>query len=185
MTPLTALWLPIVVSAVIVFIASAVIHMLPLWHKNDYPAMPNQEGISNALASMNIPPGDYMLPRAANMADMKTPEFKAKLDRGPIMIATVVPPGQMGMGRALVLWFIYLLIVSFFAAYIAGRALPPGASYLDVHRFAGATAFIAYALGLWHMWIWFHRSLKYTIMDTVDGLIYALLLGGTFGWLWP
>ncbi|HET7707012.1 MAG TPA: hypothetical protein VFM36_13075 [Thermoanaerobaculia bacterium] len=185
MTPLTSLILPIVVSAVIVFIASAVIHMLPLWHKNDYPAMPNQDAVQNALSPLNIPPGDYMIPRAANMNDMKTPEFKARLDRGPIMIATVIPPGQMGMGRSLALWFVYLLVVSFFAAYIAGRALPPGASYLDVHRFAGATAFIGYSIALWHMWIWFHRSLKYTIMDTVDGLIYALLLGGTFGWLWP
>jgi hypothetical protein len=170
---------------VIVFIASSIIHMLPLWHKGDYPAFPNQDAVQSALSPMNLPPGDYMLPRAATMDEMKTPEFKARLERGPILIATVVPSGQMSMGRALGLWFVYLLVVSFFAAYIAGRALPPGAAYLDVHRFAGATAFIGYAVALWQMWIWYHRSLKATILSTVDSLIYALLVGGTFGWLWP
>ena len=185
MTALTALWLPIVVSAIFVFIASSIIHMLPLWHKGDYPAFPNQDAVQNALAPMNIPPGDYMLPRAATMAEMKTPEFKARTERGPILIATVVDGKAMSMGRSLGLWFVYLLVVSFFAAYIAGRALPPGAAYLDVHRFAGATAFIGYAVALWQMWIWYHRSLKATILSTVDSLIYALLVGGTFGWLWP
>ena len=58
MTALTALWLPIIVSAVIVFIASSIIHMLPLWHKGDYPAFPNQAGVVEALRPMNIPPGE-------------------------------------------------------------------------------------------------------------------------------
>ena len=75
MTALTTLWLPILVSAVIVFIASSIIHMLPLWHKNDYPALPNQDAVMDALRPLAIPPGDYMLPRAANMKEMRTPEF--------------------------------------------------------------------------------------------------------------
>ena len=185
MTALTALWLPILLSAVLVFIASSIIHMLPLWHKSDYPAMPQQDVVMAALAPMSIPPGEYMLPRAANMQEMKTPEFTEKLKRGPVMIATVMPPGPMSMGRSLSLWFIYLVVVSIFAAYIAGRALPPGAYYLDVFRFAGATAFIGYSVALWQMSIWYRRAWRYTVIETFDGLIYALLTAGTFGWLWP
>lgn len=184
MTALTLLWLPILLSAVFVFIASSIIHMLPLWHRNDYPALPNQDQAMDALRPLAIPPGDYMFPRAASMSDMKTPEYKEKLRRGPVMMVTVMR-GEMGMGKPLVLWFLFSIVVSYFAAYIAGRALPPGAHYLDVFRFAGATAFIAYAAGLWPMSIWYHRAWSMTIKSTFDGLLYGMLTAGVFGWLWP
>jgi hypothetical protein len=185
MTALTALWLPILLSAVFVFIASSIIHMTPLWHKNDYPRMPNQDQAMDALRPLAIPPGDYMMPRPANMKEMKTPEFVEKMKKGPIMMMTVIPHGAMSMARSLTLWFVYCIVVSYFAAYIAGRALPPGADYLAVFRFAGASAFIAYALALWQMSIWYHRAWSMTIKSTIDGLIYALVTAGTFGGLWP
>ena len=89
------------------------------------------------------------------------------------------------MGRALGLWFVYALVVAILAAYVAGRALAPGAAYLDVFRFTGVTAFIAYSVGLWQMSIWYHRAWSMTVKSTVDGLIYGLLMAGVFGWLWP
>jgi hypothetical protein len=94
-------------------------------------------------------------------------------------------PGQMEMGRNLALWFVYCVAVGAFAGYIAGRALPPGTPYLQVFRFAGATAFIAYSVALWQMSIWYRRAWTTTVKATVDGLIYAMLTAGTFGWLWP
>ena len=101
------------------------------------------------------------------------------------MIITVLPNGPMSMTRNLLLWFAYCFGVGIFAAYIAGRALSPGTDYLDVFRFAGATAFIGYAVALWQMSIWYRRAWTTTIKATVDGLIYACLTAGTFGWLWP
>jgi len=71
------------------------------------------------------------------------------------------------------------------AAYIAGRALEPGAHYLSVFRFAGATAFFGYAFALMQQSIWYKRAWGTTFKSTFDGLIYALLTAGTFGWLWP
>lgn len=185
MVPLTALWLPILVAAVIVFIASSIIHMAPLWHRTDYPAVPNQDQVMDALRPMNIPPGDYMIPRARDMAQMKTPEFTEKLKRGPVLIMTVMDEFAFTMGRTLTLWFLYCVVVSFFAAYITGRALGPGTDYLEVFRFAGATAFIGYACALWPISIWYKRAWSLTIKGTVDGFIYGLLTAGTFGWLWP
>lgn len=185
MTPLTALWLPILVSAVLVFIASSLIHMLPLWHKNDYPAVPGGEAAADALRPLNIAPGDYMLPRASSMAQMKTPEFEEKMKRGPVIIMTVLKPGPMAMGPTFVQWFVFIVVVSFFAAYVAGRAVAPGGDYLQVFRFAGATSFIAYSMAVWPLTIWYHRGVSYAIKDTIDGLIYALLTAGAFGWLWP
>lgn len=185
MTPLTALWLPILLSAVAVFIASSLIHMLPLWHANEYPAPPDADRLTAALQPLNIPPGDYMVPRSASMAEMKTPEFAEKLAKGPVMLMTVLPNGPIGMGKALSLWFVYAVVVSFFAAYITGRALPAGTAYLGVFRFAGATAFLGYSLALWQMSIWYNRAWSMTIKATVDGLIYGLLTAGVFASLWP
>lgn len=185
MTPVIALWLPILVSAVIVFVMSSIIHMASPWHKNDYPKMPREDDVMDALRPLAIPPGDYMVPRATSTEEMRSPEFTEKLRRGPVMILTVLPSSPFSMGRNLSLWFVYLLVVGLFAACVAGRALPAGAEYMAVFRFVGVTAFLGYAAALWQMWIWYHRSLAITIKATIDSLVYALLTAGTFGWLWP
>jgi hypothetical protein len=185
MVPLAALWLPMLLSAVIVFVASSVIHMVLPWHKNDYPKVPNEEGVRAALRPLAIPPGDYMVPRPASREEMRDPKFVEKINQGPNLILTVLPSGPWSMGRNLALWFLYSLIVSLFAAYIASRALPRGAGYMQVFRFAGTTAFLGYSAALWQMSIWYRRAWSTTAKATVDGLIYALLTAGTFGWLWP
>ncbi len=185
MTGLDSLWLPILLSAVIVFVVSSIIHMALPWHKSDYPKIPNEDKVMDALRPLAIPPGDYMVPRPSQRAEMRSPEFLEKMKKGPVMVLTVLPNGPMAMGRNLVLWFVYSAVVSFFAAYVAGRALPPGAPYLHVFRFVGTTAFIGYTMALWQMSIWYRRAWSTTIKATVDGLIYGLLTAGTFGWLWP
>jgi hypothetical protein len=185
MTGLSVLWLPILLSSVIVFFVSSLIHMLSPWHKGDYPRMPDEDRVMDALRPFSIPPGDYMTPRPTSRADLRSPAFAEKLAKGPVMVLTVLPNGPMSMGQNLVLWFIYAAVVGTFAGYIAGRALAPGASYLSVFRFVGATAFIGYSAALWQMSIWYRRSWLTTFKATVDGLIYALLTAGTFGWLWP
>lgn len=185
MTGLLSLWLPILLSSVIVFLASSLIHMVLPWHKSDYPKMPNEDQVMNALRPLAIPPGDYFIPRPASTQDMRSPEFQEKVKQGPVVVMTVLPSGQMSMGRNLSLWFLYSVLVGVLSAYVAGRALLPGADYLHVFRFVGVTAFTGYAVALWQMSIWYRRSWGITIKATVDGVIYALLTAGTFGWLWP
>ncbi len=185
MTGLSALLLPILLSAVLVFVASSLIHMASPWHKSDYPKMPNEAQVMDALRPLAIPPGDYFFPRPSSREDMRSPAFAEKMKHGPVMVITVMPNGPMSMGRNLALWFVYAVVVGLFAAYVTGRALPPGTAYPQVFRFAGTVAFIGYALALWQMSIWYRRAWTTTIKSTVDGLIYALLTAGTFGWLWP
>ena len=186
MTALSALWLPILLSSVLVFVASSVIHMvLSSWHKDDFAAVPDEGKLRDALRPLAIPAGDYMLPRCANMEEMKTPEFKSKMNEGPVVLFTMLPNGMPNMGKLLGLWFVYTVAIGIVSAYVASRALPPGAQYLRVFQLAGATAFIAYAGALWPMSIWYSRSWGTTIRSTIDGLIYALLTAGVFGWLWP
>ena len=99
MTGLTALWLPILLSAVLVFVASSVIHMASPWHKSDYPKLPNEDTVMTALRPLGIPPGDYFIPRPSSREDMRSPEFAQKVKAGPVMVFTVMPSG--GISTAL------------------------------------------------------------------------------------
>ncbi|HXF50025.1 MAG TPA: hypothetical protein VNL73_11465 [Verrucomicrobiae bacterium] len=185
MVGIMELWAAILVSTVLVFLASWMVHMLPLWHRNDFPPVPNEDKVRDAMRPLAIPPGEYMIPRCNDPKQMKDPAFMEKLKQGPVVFLTVYPNEVFKMGPSLVQWFIYCIVVGIFAAYVAGRALEPGAEYLEVFRFAGFTAFCCYAVGTWPASIWFKRSWGYTAKMTLDGLIYGLLTGGTFGWLWP
>ncbi len=185
MTGLSALLVPILVSAVLVFVVSSIIHMATPWHKNDYLPVPGQDAVMAALRPFNIPPGDYMLPRSTSMAEMKTPEFMAKMKQGPVVVMTVLPAGEFAMGMQLVLWFVFSIVVSLFAGYVAGIANSPGAAYGVIFRYVFTVAFAGYALALWPFTIWYKRALGTTVRSTIDGAIYAAVTAGTFGWLWP
>ncbi len=185
MVGLCCFWLPILLSSVVVFLVSSLIHMATPWHKGDYAKTPDEGKLMDALRPLGIPPGDYMVPRPSNRQEATSPEFSEKLKKGPVIVMTVMPNRPMTMWRNLVAWFVYLMVVSVFAAYVASRALPAGADNLPVLRFAGATAFIGYSLALWQTSIWYGRSWVTTLKGTVDGLVYAVLTGLIMGWLWP
>ena len=185
MVSLTALWLPILVSAVIVFIASSIIHMVLGFHNSDYKKLPGEDKIAAAMREEGVSPGFYTLPHAPDMKAMGTPEHMEKLKQGPVGLVTLMPSGPPNMAKFLGLWFVFSLVIGVFAAYIAGRALGPGADYLAVFRFAGCTAFVGYALGEPIASIWKGQPWGVTLKHMLDGLIYALLTGGVFGWLWP
>jgi hypothetical protein len=85
----------------------------------------------------------------------------------------------------MVQWFVYCLAVGVLAAYVTSRAVPLGAEYLQAFRFAGTTAFIAYAMALPQASIWYSKSWVTTAKSMIDGLVYGLLTAGVFGWLWP
>ncbi|RMF61545.1 MAG: hypothetical protein D6748_01365 [Calditrichaeota bacterium] len=185
MVPIYSLWLPILVSAVLVFIASSIIHMLLPYHRTDFAQVPAEDQLMESLRKFNIPPGDYVIPCAQNPKELKSSEYIEKTQKGPVAFMTVLKSGPISMTGSLVQWFIYCLVVGIFAAYITGRALGPGAPYLSVFRFAGCTAFVGYSLALVQNSIWYKRRWSSTFKSMFDGLIYALLTAGVFGWLWP
>lgn len=184
MVAISTLWLPILLAAVTVFIVSSIMHMFLGYHWNDLHAVPKQGAVLDALRGLNIPPGDYALPKADNMQQMRSPEFKTLVERGPVVLLNVSNCG-MAMGKNLLQWFVYLLVVGFCCAYIAGRELHPGADYLSVFRIVGFTAFMGYAMALPQNSIWYRRNWRMTIVGMIDGLVFAALTAGMFGWLWP
>jgi hypothetical protein len=183
MVSLVDLWLPILLSAGLVFVASSVIHMALRWHSNDFKRFAAEDAVMDALRPFNLAPGDYAAPLPESMAHMSSAEFKAKQARGPSFALTVLV--NTSIGRNLGKWFVYAIVVALFAAYVASLVLPAGAPYMTVFRVTSTVAFAGYSLALWQSWIWYSRGLGSTLRTTIDGLVYALLTGGAFGWLWP
>lgn len=185
MVPIAALWLPILVSAVIVFLASSVIHMATPWHKADVGGVPDEDAALAAFRAMSLKAGDYRAPYAGSMENMKSPEFTKKMADGPIVFFTISPGGSVNMGASLTQWFFYSVVISLFAAYVTGRALGPGADYLRVFQITGCVTFMGYGLSLPQNSIWWKRGWGYTVRSMIDALLYGALTAGTFGWLWP
>jgi hypothetical protein len=115
-TPVAQLWIPVVVSAVLVFVASSVIHMLLKWHDSDYRKLPNEDAVRASIRAANAAPGQFVIPHCAGIKEMQSPENQQKFREGPVGLLTL-------------------------------RA----------------------------------RVAK----EVVDGLIYGLITGVAFGWLWP
>lgn len=185
MLSLSGLWLPVVVSAVGVFITSAVVHMVLPFHKGDYQQLPKEDSVRSALRDAGPAPGQYMTPYCSNMKDLGTPEMIKKFEEGPVGTFSIQANGMIKMGKSLALWFVLCLIISDFCAYIAGLSLGDGAEYLAVFQIVGATAFMAYALGEPANSIWRFQTWGNTLRSMIDGLLYALVTAGVFGWLWP
>ena len=184
MVAISAQWLPIFLSAVIVFVASSLLHMVLTYHRSDYQKLPNEDAVGAAIRSGNAAPGQYLIPYLS-MADMRSPEGIEKFKKGPVGMLFLRQSGAPGMGKNLSQWFVYSLVVGVFVAYITGRTVAAGAGYLPVFRVAGTAAFLAYAGGAPIDSIWRGQTWSATAKAIVDGLIYALVTAGTFGWLWP
>jgi hypothetical protein len=185
MVGISALWMPIVVSAVFVFIALMLIHGVLGWHKRDMTAVPGEANVMEMLRGLSLPPGDYRFPFSNSMDEMKTPEWDAKMTQGPVGAMSISPSGPINMGKMFGQWFVYTLFIAVLTAYVTGRTHAAGAPYLEVFRVSGAVAFCCYVVALWNNWIWWGQSTRRTITYSFDGLIFALVTAGTFGWLWP
>jgi len=185
MVTLMQLWLPIVLSAVIAFVASSVMHMVLKYHRNDYKRLPDEEKAAEALRSLGLPPGEYAFPCPSDPKDMGSPEMLARYAKGPVGFMTLIPNGPPAMPKYLAQWFGFCLLISAFAAYLTGRTVAPGAEYLMVFRVAGTVAFLGYGAAHVVDSIWKCQAWSTTLKHVFDGLIYALLTAGTFGWLWP
>jgi hypothetical protein len=182
---LTELWLPIVLSTVGVFIASAVLWMASPLHKKDFTTPPEEDGIRRIVREKNFAPGQYFIPWGG-CGNMKDPAFLERMKEGP-WLNMVVMSGTPNFGRSLIQWFIHVLVLTVLIAYAAGVMLPTHApiEYLKVFQVVGAIAILAHA-GSWaENTIWKGLPWRLSISRLFDGLVYGLLTAGVFAWLWP
>jgi len=182
MVTLPMLWLPILLSAVFVFIASNIFWMaLPFWHHRDYGKIATSDRIVDAL--VDTPSGQYMVP--SHDWNKLTPEERAAFQKRPGGLLLLRNPMQFSIGSALASFFILNVVIAVFIAYVCRLSLSAGAPHASVFRVAATAGILAYAFNTVSDSIWFGKPWLVTVRFIIDGLIYALLIGTTFAWLWP
>ncbi len=185
MVTLGALWLPILLSAVFVFILSALVHMVLKYHASDYKKLANEDAVRTAIRSSNSEPGQYFIPYCASPKDANTPEMQQKFKEGPVGMITLKQPGPMTMGPNLAQWFVFTVIVSVLVAYAVCHMLAPGVPFRHVFRIVGSVAILAYAIGHVPAAIWMGKPWSVALKEVFDGVLYGLVTAATFAWLWP
>lgn len=185
MITLTGLWLAILVSAVFVFIVSSILHMVLPIHKNDFKKIPGEESVLAEMRKHNIQPGSYMFPCPDSMKEMGTPEMIEKYKQGPVGNMNVLPNGPPAMGKSLLQWFLFSILLSVFVAYLATMGLYNDTACMDVFRFTSTAAILGYAIAGIPESIWKGVGWGITLKFMFDGVVYGLVTGSIFAWLWP
>lgn len=185
MLSLTELWMPILVSAIFVFVASSIVHMVLPIHQSDFKKLPGEDKVLEAMRNAGVGQGAYMFPCPGSMKDMGSPEMIEKYKRGPVGSMIVNPNGPPAMGKSLIQWFLYSILIGVFVAYLGTLGLSRGAEFMAAFRFAGTVAILAYATVAIPDSIWKGQSWSVTGKFIFDGIVYGLVTGATFGWLWP
>lgn len=184
MVSLAALWLPILVSAVFVFLAGFVLWTVLPHHKTDWRPLSDEDAVQEVLRRTAPSPGQYSLPYMS--AGKPSAEAQHRLERGPAALVTILPPGYFAkMGGRMVLFFLHALLIGLFCAYLGSRTLSPDADYLEVFQIIGTASIMAWAFAHPSYSIWFGKPWSATLKDVFDGVVYGLLTAGVFGWLWP
>jgi len=183
---LASFWLPIVLSGVFVFIASALINMLfKFWHAPDYHGFSNEDEIAAAMRKGGAAPGAYAIPYCKSMEALKDPALQEKFKQGPVANINIRASGQMNMGAFLGVWFLFCLLVSLACAGLAGHALPAQPGRHLVFHTVGLAALLGYSFGEIPNAIWRGQPLTVSVKYFIDGIIYAVITAAMFCWLWP
>lgn len=180
---LFSLWSPILLSAMGVFLAGNLVWIVMQHHNSDWKKLPDEETVRGVLKG--LAPGHYSVPYVPNFKGREDASWHAKYLEGPVVMLNVFPLNPVSSIKPLAQWLTYCLVVSCFVAYVAGTALAAGAPFMKVLQLSSTVAFLAYsgsaALGS----IWYGHTWIRTAKDLFDGLLYGLLTGVIFGWLWP
>jgi hypothetical protein len=182
---LAELWLPILLSAVAVFVVSSIIHMAVPIHKGDWKKLPSEESLLAAIRAQNVPPGMYMFPHCGSMKDMGSPETLERFRQGPVGYAVLRPSGAPAMGKALVQWFLYSVLISVFVAYLGTLSLDRGAGCSKVFQVTGTAGILAYGVNCISDSIWKSVPWGVSLKFVFDGVLYGLATGAVFCWMWP
>ncbi len=185
MNTLLSLWLPILLSAVVVFVISSLIHMAFNWHASDYRSFANEDAIRDAIRAGNAQPGRYVMPHCKDMKDMASEAMKKKYVEGPIGHITLLPNGQPAMGKYLGMWFLFCLLVSAVAAFLASRLIPLDHTFArPAAKLAFAVGFVGYGFGTFQESIWSGRPWVSSAKYLIDAALYAAGTAAVFSWLW-
>ena len=183
MEQLIDLWLPILVSTVAVWFASALFWMVLPHHHKDMGPLPDEDAFIASLKSLGVQAGSYSFPHCADNAARKDPELIRKWKEGPTGFMTVL--GKTSMARNMVLSMLVYLVISVFVAYLTSQAREPGAGFEPVFQIAACAGVMAYLFGWMGGAIWFGMPKNAWISNTIDSVAYGLITGALFAAMWP
>ncbi len=176
MNALLSLWLPILLSAVVVFVISSLIHMLLNWHASDYGTFENEDAVRDAIRAGNAGPGRYVIPKCREMKEMASEAMKKKYADGPVGHITLLPNGQPSMGKYLGMWFLWALVIAVATTgFIVTQIFDLNPSRVRaVSKLVFALTFIAHGFGTVTESIWAGRPWSQSIKYLIDAALYAV-----------
>jgi len=186
MATLISLWLPILLSAVVVFVVSSLIHMVFKWHASDYRGFGNEEEVRASVRAKQPSPGLYAVPYCDDVAKMGSAEMLRKYEEGPVCQVLIGPKGVPNMGKTLGLWFLWALVISLVAAFLTVRfvGVAPGQALVVAQSVASIT-FVAHGFGTVCESIWMLRPWSTSAKNLMDAALYSVGSGLVFYWLAP
>lgn len=185
MNELMQLWLPILASAIGVFVASSLIHMVFKWHNSDYRKLSNEDEVRAAIRAGAPAPGLYTLPNCTDMSEMQSEAMMVKFHEGPIAFLTVKQNGPPSMGGALLGWFLLNLAIAAITAAIISHVYGMQVDAARAACLAGIIAFLSYGVGSISNGIWMAKPWATVAKDLLDAAIYGGVSAAAFGLLWP
>jgi hypothetical protein len=175
-----ALWIPILISAVALQIASTIAWTVSPHHNGDWRKLPNEVDVMSALRKAGTPTGNYVFPFMKHGPELKSKEFQEMFQAGPRGVITFWDIPNMG---ANIFWtFVFFLITVFTIGYVGYASLGPGASFARVFQVVGTIAILTYSAAGIPNAIWFKSPI---VTNLVDGVVYGLIVGTIFAFLWP
>lgn len=180
---LLPLWLPILLSAVAVWIVSAIVWMALPHHKRDFIALPDEDAFIDFIRKSGIEPGNYVFPDFRGSEAMKSEKIQNLLEKGPVGHLSVWP-APLTMGGKLVATFIVYLAVSMMIAYLTRVALPGAAPFPKVFQVAATAGVLAYCFSFIPNGVWFGAYTRTIVASFVDGIVYGCITGAIFAWFW-
>lgn len=180
---LLELWLPIVLGALAMFLLSFVFWMLMKHHYGDFRALPQEDGLVEALDG--APAGQFRFPWCGTPEEMADPAFQERYNNGPKGFVVVLPRGPFAMGAGLGKTLLFCLVVTAAVGYVATIGLTRESAGMDVLRLTSTVTWLT-ACGA-HGWsvIWMGRDRGQTLRDVLDSLGYGLAVGALFMQFWP
>ena len=181
---LTPLWLPILLSAVVVWVASAIVWMALPHHKRDFIALPDEDGFMEHVRKSGLGPGNYVFPDFRGRDAMKSEKVCKALESGPVGHLSLWPT-PLTMGGKMVATFVVFLVVSTLIAYLTRVALPGAAPFGKVFQVATTAGVLAYCFSFIPNAVWFGAYRRTIVAGIVDGVVYGVITGAIFAWRWP
>jgi hypothetical protein len=187
---LLSLWLPILLSAAAVWIASMIVGMALPHHKQDWiglPDPPGEDGFMDYLRKSGLKPGNYLFPDFRGREALKSEKVEKALKEGPVGHLSVWQT-PLTMGGKMVGTFIVYLVVSALIAYLTRVALPPipgPTPFAKVFQFATTAGVLAYCFSFIPNALWWGSYKRTIVANVIDGILYAAITGAIVAWRWP